>query len=98
MDADRLAALDPDGKDLSNFNFGLIPESERLHPSRRLCGLLKVAELMSDPAKFDFRAEHDVVFLAHADDLRDLTQADATYLSRCGVHYDDYLECLVMYC
>ena len=98
MDADRLAELAPDDHDPSNFDFELIPESERLHPARCLCGLLKVAELMLYPASFDFSAEHDVVYLAYAGDLREIAPADARYLSRCGVYYDTDLECLIMYC
>ena len=97
MDADRLAALFPEDDD-QFLKFDLISEADRLHPSRRLCGLLKIAELMREPESFGFSSEHDVVYLANADDLREITPDEAVYLSRCGVHYEDDVECLAMFC
>jgi hypothetical protein len=69
--------------------FDRIPEAERLRPARKLCGLLKVASLMKDPADFSFHAEHDEIFLAAPDDLRpDVTEADVVSLLRCSVRWD----------
>lgn len=78
--------------------FERIKKVDRLHPSRRLCGILKLASLFKKPEDFDFSAEHDIVHFADADDLKPLTDKDVLYLTRCGFHYDSECDGLAMFC
>lgn len=80
------------------LRFEKIPESERLHPNRELCGLLKVAALMKTPKDFSICATHDEIYLVSADELRDdMTEEDVLYLHRCGVRWDSSHDCLAMF-
>ena len=83
---------------LNYLKFEEIHLGDRLHPNRRLCGLLKVYSLTKEKSKFYIHAEHDTVYLADADELKPLSYEDALYLARCGVSYDKEFDCLVMYC
>lgn len=78
--------------------FERIPENDRLHPSKVLCGYLKVASLMLIPSKFGVCAEHDCVFLPDVRKLKALSDEDIVYLSRCGIHYDREADCLADFC
>jgi len=98
MDSEKLAALFSDDDD-EFLHFERIPEGERLHPSACVCGMMKVASLLKKgPKSFDVCAEHDCVYLAQADDLRNITQEDAVYLSRCGVALSSDTDSLYMFC
>lgn len=66
---------------------------DKLHPSAVLCGYLKIASLMKSPDKFQLSAQHDVVYLADANEL-EMTEDDVLYLVRCGIHYDSSIDCL----
>lgn len=69
--------------------FERIPEAERLHPARKLCGFLKLASLMRDPSAFPIDAVHDEIYLATPEELRrDVTEADIVYLIRCTVRWN----------
>ena len=74
-----------------------IPVKDRLHPSRTLCGFLKLASLLKHPERFDIQGEHDILYLAHEDSLKPLTEDDVIYLQRCGIHYDNHLGCLAAF-
>ena len=77
-----------------NYKFENIPESERLHPDKTLCGLLKVYSLLIDPTSGVFRgADHDIIGLPHEREIIPLTKEDVIYLKRCGVHYNLGLVC-----
>ena len=80
--------------DDEHLKFERIPKAERLHPSDDLCGLLKVASLMKNPAKFSMNAGHDQIWLADWDDLKQLTEEDVVYLLRCGIWWDGDVDCL----
>lgn len=78
-------------------NFNNIPEAERLHPSKKLCGMLKLASLMHDPAEFDLHGEHgEVSFLSDESDYKPMTDNDIRYLVRCGFRPGEY-DSLAMY-
>lgn len=80
------------------LKFDRIPESQRLHVSDDLCGLIKIASLLKEPAKFDFSAGHDIVYLSNPCDLKELAEDDVIYLLRCGIHFDSEVECLASHC
>lgn len=79
------------------YKFERIPENQRLHPNRKLCGLLKLVSLFKDPNRFEMEGQHDIIYLAHEDDVRPLTTDDVIYLSRCGIHRDSEGDCLAMF-
>ncbi len=97
MDPEKLREMFEKHED-EHLKFERIPESSRLNPSRTLCAYLKVQSLMYEPEKFDIDAEHDIVFLPDCSELRELSEADVVYLWRCGVHFDDEVECLADFC
>lgn len=97
MDGEKLNEMF-DAADDAHCKFERIPDADRLHSSRRLCGYLKVAGLMKNPERFDVHAEHDTLYLVDADDLKELSEADVLYLSRCGVSYSDEFDCLYHFC
>jgi hypothetical protein len=69
------------------IRFERIPEAERLHPSRYLCGLMKLAELTGKPEAWGFAgATHDEVWL-EGPEAEDITEEQFVYLLRCGVRY-----------
>lgn len=76
--------------------FELISKGNRLHPSRVLCGYLKLASLLKHPEKFDLCAEHDIVYLAHESALKPMDDTDVIFLSRCGIMVDS-TGCLSQY-
>lgn len=79
--------------------FDLIPVGERLHPSRRLCGYLKLASVLANPASFDVCADHDIVWAAEIDELRDdVSDEDIQYLSYCGFFVDSETGSLAHFC
>lgn len=80
------------------LEFERIPKKNRLHPSKVLCGYLKVASLMLDGREFGVAAEHDIVRLPGADELVPLSDDDIIYLQRCGIHYDSENDCLADFC
>ena len=99
MNSDRLKKMfDEQDDDDEYLQFDRIPEADRLHPSQGLCGVLKIASLLKDPAKWEHHAEHDILYLADAYLLKKLTPDDVRYLRRCGVHYDDEGDCLAHFC
>jgi hypothetical protein len=69
------------------IKFDRIPESDRLHPDRTLCGYLKVYELLNPEQRqtFSLCAGHDEVWLPLPEGM---TDADIVYLLRCGIGYD----------
>lgn len=76
--------------------FELIPEGERLHADRALCGFLYLASRMKEPDRFWLKlsAEHDKLFLPGPSDLSGpVTEADVIYLNRCGINWDSDAEC-----
>ncbi len=75
-------------------DFNKIPPSDRLHPSKTLCGYLKVVSLMKAPEKFWTQGEHDIVYLPHPRELQELTDEDILYLGRCGIFYDTECDSL----
>lgn len=77
------------------LKFDDIPDNEKLHLNKNLCGILKAVSLMKDPSKFSFQAKHDVVYLVHHSDLKELADEDILYLTRCGISWD---EGLVSFC
>lgn len=89
-------------EDLSKWHkFEEIAEKDRLHPSRFLCGYLKLASLLKEGAQsFDVGgADHDIIYLCHEDDIReDVTAEDILYLRRCGIHYSTEFDCLADFC
>lgn len=98
MDGERLQAMFEKFEE-DHHTFEKIPVADRLHPSRRLCAFLKIASLMDDPSDFNLSAEHDEIWIADADDLRDdTTEDDIRYLARCGVRYDSEVDSLAMFC
>jgi hypothetical protein len=70
--------------------FERIPEKDRLHPNKTLCGYLYVYNLMQEPKKFSLNADHDIVYLVNEDELQELTDSDIIYLTRCGLHLSEY--------
>ncbi len=98
MDYNRLKEMFADVDDGEYLEFERIPEAERLHPELTLCGLLKVASLLKEQWMWQHHAEHDVLLLADAETLRELTPADVLYLVRCGIHYNDDNYCLADFC
>jgi hypothetical protein len=72
------------------LEFERIPPEERLHPDYTLCGYLKVYSLLKKPTKYWLAAEHDIVYLAQEEDLKELTDEDIIYLQRCGIHCGEY--------
>jgi hypothetical protein len=80
------------------IRFERIPENERLHANRRICGLMKLYTLLKEPEHFDVYAEHDIIYMAGEDDLVPLTDADILYLTRCGFHYDSSTDALAYFC
>ena len=79
------------------LKFDRIPSDKRLAESAKICGFFYIYKLMKDPKMFLMAAEHDDISLAHLEDLRDLTEEDIIYLSRCGIRYDDEFECLAAF-
>lgn len=77
--------------------FKKIKKADRLHPSQRLCGILKLVSLYKKPEKFDMASGHDVVYLADANDLKPMSDEDILYLTRCGFHYDSECDSLAMF-
>ncbi len=92
MDAKQIYTLMEANNDESH-KFSRIPATERLHESEVLCGLLKLASLMKKPRTFEMSAEHDVVYLADAKQLQNVTEADLVYLLRCGLNWDSSVDC-----
>lgn len=81
------------------LKFERIPEKDRLHPNRTLCGYLKLATLHQDPKDFSVAADHDIVYLATARDLvESVTEQDVIYLRRCGIHYSTESGGLANFC
>lgn len=79
------------------LEFDRIPDAEKLHPDRTLCGYLKVWSLLRPDAKRKRvveAADHDIVYLSDLDKLVDLTQDDIIYLRRCGIHFNEEFWCL----
>lgn len=74
------------------LKFDLIPKDEQLHPSGKLCGILKLVSLMTEPSGFTFQAEHDELFLCGLDELATISEEDFVYLNRCGLSFDDEVE------
>lgn len=87
-----------DKHDDEYLKFERIPIEDRLHENKQLCGLLYVYKLMEDPTKFSLEAGHDVIWVCHPDWIRELTDEDAIYLQRCGIHYSSEYDCLSMFC
>ena len=87
---------DMDGAEF--LKFSRIPESDRLHPSMEVCGILKIASLLTDPSKCDMSAEHDVLYLPNAAEfVATMTIDDAIYLSRCGIMWESQFDCFYMF-
>lgn len=86
--------------DSEHPQFDRIPEAERLHPNRHICGLMKIYALAARPSKLDFCAEHDCVYVhpGPSEFAAELSDADIIYLSRCGFHYDTEGDCLAFFC
>lgn len=79
--------------------FERIPENERLLPSKKLCGFLKIYSLLQSPPYFPMQGEHDMIWLANLSELKSvdtITDEDVIYLLRCGILLDAGNECL--YC
>lgn len=78
------------------LKFENIPEPDRLHRLRDLCGMMYLMYLAKVQPGIKCRiiagAEHDVV---HFDgDAEKLTDDDILYLTRCGIRYGEFgLEC-----
>lgn len=95
MNRDKLKALFAECDAKSDF--AQIPAEQRLHPHNFLCGLLKVSTLLLDPAEFPTGAEHDILYLADASELVELTMEDVVYLRRCCIHYSSEGDCLARF-
>jgi hypothetical protein len=69
------------------LEFNRVPDADRLHPDRRLCGYLKVYSLLHPEEQINFVlwAEHDIV---HLPVPHELTDDQIVYLLRCGIGYD----------
>lgn len=81
------------------LKFELIPESDRMHPSYPICGILKLSSISKNPASFDFCAEHDIVYLITAADCKlPISDEDIIYLQRCGVSFDRDTDSFTMNC
>lgn len=81
------------------LDFDKIPDSEKLHPSRTFCALLKIASLMKDSSRFDYEANHDIIWLPSEDEYNHpLTDEEILYLVRCGIHWDDENDCPADFC
>lgn len=79
------------------IRFDRIPESERLHPSRDMSGLLKLASLMENPSMWEIAASAHDEFWPAGPDPKDVTEEDFLYLNRCGVRWDNDIECWAMF-
>lgn len=82
------------------LDFDKIPPSDRLHPSRDLCGMLYLANKMKDPSQFGLHGEHYYIYFSVNDegDLKEpLTDEDIKYLIRCGIKWMSEGDSLGMY-
>lgn len=80
------------------LKFDRIPIADRDYLSKELCALTYINGLMKDPSKFDYYAEHGILYLPPVFELKALTEEDVIYLRRCGIHYDEESECLADFC
>lgn len=80
------------------LEFERIPAEQKLHSDDSLCGYLKVYSLLKEGKNLVLDAEHDVIFLAARDKLKNMTDDDVIYLLRCGISYDEESDGLVDYC
>jgi hypothetical protein len=72
-------------------DFERIPEPDRRHPMRDLCGMIYLYEKIGGKGDIIKGAEHDVIHLADEDECGDkLSEADVLYLSRCGIFLGEY--------
>ena len=87
--------ISEENEDKLNFN-DILP-SEKLHSIQKLCGFLYIASLLKPNERFEMHAEHDILYLAGENDMRELTNEDILYLLRCGIYWDSEFECLHMW-
>jgi hypothetical protein len=66
---------------------------DKLHPNSFICACLYLYNL--DPKKFDYCAEHDIIYLSSE---LTLTDENILYLTRCGLHYDLESFSLAQFC
>lgn len=80
-------------------NFNLIPNDQRLHSNRKLCGMLKVTSLLKRPDKFNCFITHgNILCLAEVGALIDnVTQQDVVYMQRCGLFWFDKYSAIGMF-
>jgi hypothetical protein len=75
-----------------HLNFEAIPESDRRHSRRDLCGMLLLAERIPIHGHTDIvtSASHDQIWFAGPKYGEDwpLDEADVIYLLRCGICWD----------
>lgn len=77
--------------------FDRIPIAQRLHTVDKICGILKVYQLLNVKNHWSMDAQHDILYLSPLDALDPLTDADVIYLQRCGISYDLENDCLFLY-
>lgn len=74
--------------------FNIIPEIEKLNSNRKLCGILKLQNLLKDPNTFEFVAEHDELFLPDISKVKeDINLNDIIYLNACSIYFNRELDC-----
>ena len=80
------------------LKFNRIPEAERRHARRDLCGMLLLAERMPGTRDIVQGADHDQIWFDCKREKYDspwpLTEEDAIYLMRCGFFWDEKNESL----
>ncbi len=78
------------------LEFDRIPESERLHPCKVICGMMKVHQLLWEGKTIDLYASRDELHLNSLEDMKTPSDNDTIYLLRCGILYDPGENCLYM--
>ena len=75
------------------LRFERILESERLSKYRDVCGFMYLAQIIDGAVIAG--AEHDLIYFSG--DPETFTEDQAIYLSRCGIHFSEKYDSLIMF-
>ena len=81
------------------LNFDRVPEDRKLSNRLDLCAFLLLDQLVPGTRDIVSAAEHDVIYLeTDVEKLAEVaTLDDVLTLARCGVMWNDEIECLEMF-